>query len=297
MKERNKSKPTQKKRKNSIDEDNTSHPSRKKVTLNNNDAVATEVKKTVHVNPETTNDQHERPKSKKELRAEKKALKKIATLKEQPLELKLSKEQKKLLRKESRKKALKEQRLLIMKKAKQDNKILKQKRLHREQNAKGGAKVKQLKKIKSKQDHLDKDLEDKKEKKSLQELDVAKNVCDILFNGSRDETTGTTTLRMGVKYKDVVEGKGPTVEDQTLVNVSYKLTGGKFGAVIDSSKKFSFRVGKGEVIKGWDIGVIGMRVGGRRRLTVPPKAGYGSQDIGAGPGAVLFFDITLLSMR
>ena len=51
------------------------------------------------------------------------------------------------------------------------------------------------------------------------------------------------------------------------------------------------------VIKGWDIGVVGMKVGGRRQLIVPPKAGYGSEDIGAGPGAVLFFDITLLNMR
>lgn len=51
------------------------------------------------------------------------------------------------------------------------------------------------------------------------------------------------------------------------------------------------------VIKGWDIGVVGMKVGGRRQLIVPPKAGYGGEDIGAGPGAVLFFDITLLHMR
>ena len=51
------------------------------------------------------------------------------------------------------------------------------------------------------------------------------------------------------------------------------------------------------MIQGWDIGCQGMREGGRRKLIVPPKAGYGSQDIGAGPGATLFFDITLLSIR
>ena len=123
------------------------------------------------------------------------------------------------------------------------------------------------------------------------------NVYNDLFNGTHDDASGTTTLRMGVKYKDAVEGKGPMVEDRMLVNVSYKLKGGKYGAVLDSSKNFSFRVGRGEVIKGWDIGVVGMRVGGRRHLIVPPKAGYGSDDIGAGPGATLFFDITLLSMR
>ena len=50
------------------------------------------------------------------------------------------------------------------------------------------------------------------------------------------------------------------------------------------------------VIQGWDIGLLGMHEGGRRKLIVPPKAGYGSQDIGAGSGAMLYFDITLLSI-
>jgi FKBP-type peptidyl-prolyl cis-trans isomerase len=80
-----------------------------------------------------------------------------------------------------------------------------------------------------------------------------------------------------------------------MVTVKYKLTAGKFGATLDSSKKFSFRFAMGEVIQGWEIGMEGMRQGGKRRLIVPPKAGYGSQDIGAGSGAILYFDITLLS--
>jgi peptidylprolyl isomerase len=70
------------------------------------------------------------------------------------------------------------------------------------------------------------------------------------------------------------------------------------GAWFDSAKKFTFRLSKGEVIQGWDFGMVGMQQGvRRRRLIVPPKAGYGSQDIGAGAGAVLVlhFDITLFS--
>merc|ERR1712194_602103 len=101
----------------------------------------------------------------------------------------------------------------------------------------------------------------------------------------------------GVKCMDVIVGKGVNViQNYSLVTVMYKLSGGKFGgAVIDRSNKFTFRVGKGEVIRAWDIGVLGMANGGRRKLIVPPKAGYGGQDIGAGPGALLYFDITVLS--
>ena len=84
------------------------------------------------------------------------------------------------------------------------------------------------------------------------------------------------------------------VQSKSLVNVRYQLRGGSLnGALIDSSKKFSFRLGKGEVIQGWEIGLEGMRQGGVRHIIVPPKAGYGSQDIGAGPGAVLHFVVTL----
>jgi FKBP-type peptidyl-prolyl cis-trans isomerase len=122
-------------------------------------------------------------------------------------------------------------------------------------------------------------------------------VLNQVFHGSNDDATGATTLRLGVKYVDVVEGKGPEAQNRNLVTVEYRLTAGKFGATIDSGSNFNFRLGKGEVIQGWDIGVVGMRVGGRRQLIVPPKAGYGGQDIGAGPGATIFFDITLLACR
>ena len=121
--------------------------------------------------------------------------------------------------------------------------------------------------------------------------------CNEVVGG--DETKSdfrTLEMGYGVKFYDVIVGKGPgTVQDNSLLTVRYKLTGGKYGVLIDSSKKFTFRVGKGEVVKGWDIGVRGMAVGGARKLVIPPKAGYGEEDIGAGVGGLLFFDIAVLS--
>ena len=68
------------------------------------------------------------------------------------------------------------------------------------------------------------------------------------------------------------------------------------GTVFDKGT-IAFRLGRGEVVKGWDIGCVGMRAGGRRRITVPPKAGYGSQGAGAAipPHSTLVFDVTVLN--
>lgn len=138
-----------------------------------------------------------------------------------------------------------------------------------------------------------------------QEEDAVANIYNHLFDGT-GAATGTTALRMGVRYVDVVEGGGPVAEEGNLVRVRYRLTGrrtpsggGGSAAVvaIESASSFYFRLGVREVIPGWDIGVAGMREGGRRHLIVPPAAGYGTEDIGAGPGATLFFDITLLKVR
>jgi len=297
MNEQNEPTTLKRKQHKNISKDSTSHSPKKIKTQNDN--VAAKVINTSRITseaPKQNEDTH--PKSKKELRAEKKALKKAAAVastsektSEKPTEL--SREEKKLLGKENSKIIKKEQRLLFIKEERKAKTLRKQKRLRMEMNAKGGKNAAQLKKLKrNNKDQSNSDSQEKKDKES------AMNVYNNLFNGTHDDTTGTTSLRMGVKYIDVVEGKGDRVaEEGILVNVSYKLKAGKFGAVIDSSKNFSFRLGKREVITGWDIGVVGMREGGRRHLIVPPKAGYGSEDIGAGPGAVLFFDITLISMR
>mmetsp|Transcript_37443 Transcript_37443/g.54808 ORF Transcript_37443/g.54808 Transcript_37443/m.54808 type:complete len:260 (+) Transcript_37443:1-780(+) len=105
------------------------------------------------------------------------------------------------------------------------------------------------------------------------------------------------TLRKGIKYIDVVVGRGPIVQDRKKLRVKYVLRAKNHmnGKVIDSSSNFGFRLGKGEVIQGWDIGMEGMRQGGIRRLIVPMQAGYGNRDIGAGRGADLYFEISVLS--
>lgn len=100
---------------------------------------------------------------------------------------------------------------------------------------------------------------------------------------------------MGVRYSDVQVGRGPELVDRKRVVCQYVLRANdKKGKLLDSGDKFAFRVGKGEVIRGWEIGLKGMRQGGRRHIIVPPKAGYGDKDIGGGKGATLYFEVTLL---
>ena len=216
---------------------------------------------------DTTTD--ERPKSRKELRAERKA----ARLAAKPKTAEEIKAERKRLaqhrRKEKEKEAFKE--------------MLKQEREH--------------KKLRKKQKSSKGDKNTQASAEDDDEQDMTLRLVNEIKYGRTDATSGMTTLPNGVQYKDVVVGKqGPAVQSKSLVTVKYRLTGGKLGALIDSNNKFTFRVGKGEVILGFDAGVQGMRPGGRRQLVVPPKAGYGSQDIGGGPGAVLHFDITMLAV-
>mmetsp|Transcript_68018 Transcript_68018/g.76150 ORF Transcript_68018/g.76150 Transcript_68018/m.76150 type:complete len:250 (-) Transcript_68018:484-1233(-) len=103
---------------------------------------------------------------------------------------------------------------------------------------------------------------------------------------------------MGVKYCDIVIGPGAVLQDRNKVLCQYVLRAKhKKGKVIDSGDSFSFKMGKGEVIKGWEIGLKEMRQGGSRHIIVPPKAGYGNKDIGAGKGANLYFEVNLLRCK
>ena len=103
-------------------------------------------------------------------------------------------------------------------------------------------------------------------------------------------------MQKGVQYQDVIIGKGPPVQDRKKVRVAYTLRAKqRYGKVLDSSADFGFRLGRGDVISGWDIGLKGMRQGGKRYLIIPPQAGYGQQNIGAGPGGILFFEVTVLA--
>ena len=137
----------------------------------------------------------------------------------------------------------------------------------------------------------------KKEKeKKMQKEQVAKKNEKKQFNESKKQSNEFKSLRKGVKYLDLKVGAGPVVQHRKKIRVAYTLRAKNHtnGKIIDASKNFGFRLGKGEVIEGYDIGLEGMRVGGIRRLVVPKQAGYHNDDIGAGRGADLFFEIELI---
>ena len=115
--------------------------------------------------------------------------------------------------------------------------------------------------------------------------------------GSSEVTTPS-----GLKYTDLVVGSGAQPQTGQTAVVHYTgwlLDGKKFDSSKDRGQPFSFPVGRGRVIKGWDEGVATMKVGGTRRLTVPPDLGYGAQGAGGviPPNATLTFEVELLDVR
>ena len=111
------------------------------------------------------------------------------------------------------------------------------------------------------------------------------------------------TMKDGLQYVDDVVGKGKQPKAGQIVRVLYT---GKLinGTVFDSTSKrnnepFEFTIGVGQVIKGWDEGVLSMHVGGKRTLTIPPELGYGARGAGGviPPNATLVFDVELLGIE
>ena len=113
----------------------------------------------------------------------------------------------------------------------------------------------------------------------------------------------TITTESGLKYFDYVVGEGdaPVKGKPVTVNYTGWLTNGKkFDSSVDRNQPFTFTLGVGEVIKGWDEGVASMKVGGKRRLIIPPELGYGSKSVGSGlipANSTLIFDVELLSVQ
>lgn len=105
-----------------------------------------------------------------------------------------------------------------------------------------------------------------------------------------------------LKVEDIKVGMGVEAVSGKKVTVNYVGTltdGKKFDSSIDRGTPFTFTLGSGQVIKGWDLGVAGMKVGGKRTLTIPPDLGYGARGAGSDipPNATLIFEVELLKVE
>ncbi len=114
--------------------------------------------------------------------------------------------------------------------------------------------------------------------------------------------SNTVSTPSGLEYVDEVVGNGASPQKGQTVVVHYTgwLTNGtKFDSSVDRGRPFEFTLGVGQVIKGWDEGVATMKIGGKRKLTIPPDLGYGSRGAGGliPPGATLVFDVELLGIK
>jgi len=107
----------------------------------------------------------------------------------------------------------------------------------------------------------------------------------------------------GLEIQDLKIGTGAEVRSGQALAVNYLGTladGAKFDSSYDRGEPFQFILGAGDVIQGWDLGLVGMKVGGKRKLIIPPSLGYGSQNIGNGlipPNSTLIFEVELLAVQ
>lgn len=118
---------------------------------------------------------------------------------------------------------------------------------------------------------------------------------------TKSEMDNFQTMPDGLKIKDEVVGNGTEVKSGDTVTVNYLGTlenGTKFDSSYDRNQPFTTQIGVGQVIAGWDEGIVGMKVGGKRKLIIPPDLGYGSQNLGSiPPNSTLIFEVELISVK
>ena len=135
----------------------------------------------------------------------------------------------------------------------------------------------------------------------LEELQSAKQELEEEARKRKEEDAQATATETGLKYIDLVKGEGPSPQTGQKVTVHYTgwlRDGTKFDSSLDRGTPFSFKIGTGKVIQGWDEGVATMQVGGKRKLIIPPNLGYGSSGAGSiPPNAELIFEVELLSVE
>jgi FKBP-type peptidyl-prolyl cis-trans isomerase len=131
---------------------------------------------------------------------------------------------------------------------------------------------------------------------------TARPIQSIPFAASLDvDLSRMTKTPSGLYYRDIVVGSGPVIHGNVDVKVHYTgwLTNGvKFDGNADDDPPLTVPLGRGRAIKGWDIGLEGMRAGGRRQLVIPPELAYGSSRAGLiPPDATLVFDLKVVSVK
>lgn len=118
---------------------------------------------------------------------------------------------------------------------------------------------------------------------------------------STSTTTSNEALPSDLKIEDIIIGTGPEVKSGDTVVIHYKGTlpdGTQFDSSYDRNEPYETPIGVGAVIKGWDLGVVGMKVGGKRKLTIPPSLGYGAQASGKIPAnSTLIFELELVGIK